>query len=210
MNPLIVIPFNASDAPMAEHLLDWIYQLSGCKQSGSCLLVAYANVHEEFQVKVKLSADLAFSNLELVVAPEISSSAKPDRINHLLKFTAEYISNNYRLPWLWLEPDCVPLKKDWLKQLSKAYENQPKRFFGAYMKTGDEKLFLARISIYPPDAIKDIGKSELVSHSTKTRLTQEIKYNHETDLANIREDAILLHSDKSGQLIIHLREKYGS
>jgi len=41
-------------------------------------------------------------------------------------------------------------------------------------------------------------------------LTQEIKYNHGTDLDKIREDAILLHSDKSGQLIKHLREKYGS
>ena len=211
MNPLIVIPFNAADAPLAEKLCDFIYFLSGRKQSGSCLLVAYKNVHEEVQVKVSAAAEVAFSNVELVVAPEISSSAKPDRVNHLFRFAADYISKNYRLPWLWLEPDCVPLKKDWQEQLGAAYESQPKRFLGAYMKTAEDKFFLARVSVYPSDAIMDLSSSAtIVSRATKTRLTQEIKYNHETDLAKIREDAILLHSDKSGKLINHLREHYAS
>jgi hypothetical protein len=211
MNLLVVIPFNALDSAMAESLCDWIYQLSDRKQSGSCLLIAYANVHEEAQVKVKCAAEVAFEHVELSVAPEISSSSKVDRIKHLFRFAADYIIKNYRLSWLWLEPDCVPLKKDWLEQLASAYESQPKRYLGAYMKMADDKFFLARISVYPTDTIKDLAASTpLVSLATKTRLTQEIKYNHGTDLDKIREDAILLHSDKSGQLIKHLREKYGS
>ena len=206
MNPLIVIPFNAADASMAESLCDWIYFLSGRKQSGSCLLVAYKNVHEEMQVKVSAAAEVAFEHVELTIAPEISSTAKKDRINHLFRVASDYVSKNYRLPWLWLEPDCVPLKKDWIQTLATAYEAQPKRYLGAYMKAAEDKFFLARVSIYPPDAIKDLAASTpLVSLATKTRLSQEIKYT-ESDLDKIREDAVLLHSDKSGKLIIHLRE----
>ncbi len=51
------------------------------------------------------------------------------------------------LPWLWLESDAVPLKKDWLTTLLQAYKSAGKPFFGPYVAPGH----INGLSIYPPN-----------------------------------------------------------
>jgi glycosyltransferase involved in cell wall biosynthesis len=51
------------------------------------------------------------------------------------------------LPWLWMESDAVPLKKDWLTTLLQAYKSAGKPFFGPYVAPGH----INGLAIYPPN-----------------------------------------------------------
>jgi hypothetical protein len=222
---LIVIPFHAGDAAQAEYLCDYIYALHGHKPIGHALLVADDTVHEEMRAKVKIAAEVAFETVDLMVSPPFDRIGKPERINRLFNFTAATIAAGYRLPWFWLEPDCVPLTKTWLVDLSMSYHSQPKRYLGAHLKTktkdDKEVILLSRIACYPPNAHAElepycgntnvtfnlVAAKTLVDRSNKTKLIQHFSYNHETDQDKIRPDAALLHSDKAGSLIRHLRSR---
>lgn len=214
MNLLTVLPTWSGDAPMAEMLLDWIFQLRDRKQSDSILIVCYGDTHEEMRLKLNIAAEVAYLNSEMIIAPEIGSTAKSDRISHVFNFAADHIARNYRSPWLWLEPDSVPLKRGWLEDLSSGYQLQPKKHFGPHFQAADKHIFIGRTSVYSPElarasipqfttAVGDL----LTPSSTKTRLIQQIFYKPESDYEKIRPDAVLLHSDRSGQLIKTLREK---
>lgn len=199
---------------MAEMLLDWIFQLRDRKQSDSILIVCYGDTHEEMRFKLNIAAEVAYLNSEMIIAPEIGSTAKSDRISHVFNFAADHIARNYRSPWLWLEPDSVPLKHGWLENLSSAYELQPKRHLGPHFQAADKHVFMGKTSIYAPELSRasipqfTTAVGDLVTpSSTNTRLIQQIYYKPESDFEKIRPDAILLHSDKSGQLIKTLREK---
>lgn len=191
---------------MAETLIDFIYQLSGRKQSGSCLLVAAPEVHEEMRLRIQLSAEVTFQNVEMIIATPITQSAKQEKVAHLLKTASEHIKKHYRDEWLWIEPDCVPLKPDWIEKLKAAYHAQPKRYFGAFLKWNDGKLSLARQSIYPPNAFDDFQRNvDPISSATKTYLIQQNFFP-----ADLREESVLFHSDKSGELIGMLRKQIES
>lgn len=224
MNPLlIVLGFCKADAPRAEALIDWMYALNGCKPNGHALLVAGADVHPEMILKCKISAGVAFESFELVQAPANESAEPHFRVNKLVLFAANQVSRNYRAPWLWLEPDCVPLQKGWLETLANAYASQPRRYLGPHLKTtsaGKERSCLGRISIYAPDAVEDLkpwcdslmpfhlfAGEALSSRSLKSKLIQQTLLQNESDYDKLRPDAVLVHADKTGRLISRERDR---
>lgn len=52
-------------------------------------------------------------------------------------------------PWLWLEPDCAPLKADWLSCLENEYRRAGKPFMGGLAPKGGR---MSGVAIYPQDA----------------------------------------------------------
>jgi len=54
-----------------------------------------------------------------------------------------------RSPWLWLEPDAIPLKADWLDQLAREYQHRGKPFLGPIVQG---RGHMNGVGIYPPDA----------------------------------------------------------
>jgi len=223
MKPLLItIPFTAENAPVAERLCDWIFKLNGRNPKGHALLVAAHDVHAEMCAKVAIAAEVACATSELIAAPELKLVSPTAATNHLFKFAGDYILRHFRCPWLWLEPNCVPLKPGWLEQLILAYESQPKRFMGAHLKFANaaaetgEKICLARCSVYPADAINDLephcasnapfnlaAAEHVLSRSIKSRLIQELAYDGDFD--KVRVDACVLNGDKTGLLIEQLR-----
>lgn len=219
---LIVIPLTVETAPQAERMVDWCFYLNGGKPKGFCLLVAASDVHGEMCTKIAISSEVAFESVELIVAPESQSASSTMLMNHLFKFAGEYIMRHFRCPWLFLEPWCVPLKPDWQEHLMLAYNSQPKRYMGGHLQyapaegENPAKLCLARQSVYPSDAINDIGPHcsmpapfhfvsapIILSKSSKSRLVQELHYTG--DNSKIRPDACVLNGDKTGKLIEHLQ-----
>ncbi len=222
MSILTVISFTADNAPIAERLCDWIFHLSGRNQKGHALLVAAADVHKEMCAKTSIAAEVAFESSELIVAPDIGTQSPVAVANQMFKFSGDYIVRHFKCPWLWLEPNCVPLKPDWREILSAAYDSQPKRYMGSHLRLSPmaadspERLCLSRCSIYPYDAIGDMSPfcdapapfqissaQQVLSRSTKSRLIQELIYSN--DPSKVRPDACVLNGDKSGELIEHLR-----
>jgi hypothetical protein len=219
---LCALGFHSGDAAQAEKLCDWIFQLNGNRKTGHVLLAAAEDVHPEMQMKVKLAAEVAFDTVDLLATHPTERMGKTEKVNSLFAQTAMHIFNGYRVPWVWIEPDCVPLKSTWLADLSDAYYAQPRRYMGSHMmaKTRDSKdvMVLARVACYPAGAMRDlepyfngnapfnmVAEKTLVERSTKSRLIQQIAYHHETDHDKIRPDALMLHSDKTGALVNDLR-----
>lgn len=219
----IVLGYSAGDAPAAERLLDWCFELNNKKPiNNTIVLLAAANVHAEMQTKVKLAAEVAFTNVETFLAGGNPEAQKVEGANHLFNVAATIMQRGFRRPWLWIEPDCVPLSHNWITAIAEAYDAQPKRYFGPHCKfmvKDQEKISLGRVACYPPDALNDVNgycmvpdvpfsqlaAEVLVVRSSKCRLIQHVIISRNEDLANIRADAVLLHSDKSGISIEQMR-----
>lgn len=220
---LIVIPFCKGDGAMAEKLADWIFFLNNRQARGHCLLVPSRDVHDEMVTKVQLAAEVAFESVSTFHnAFSKPSPPKAEAANRAFIGAATFVNENFKWPFLFLEPDCVPLQSHWLESLAEAYRSQPKRYMGPIMKytlpDKTEKLFLARVAVYPPDAVNDLKQycgtpqefslmagENLVRMSAKSQLFQQMQYKDGADKAKLRSDAVLLHGDKKGQLMSVLR-----
>lgn len=219
MNKLsIAIPYSANDAVLAERLLDFIFFLNGRQPLGHVLLASY-DVHEEMKMKVGIAAEVAFESVTKIEVPRLQGQqqrTKTEYANQLFRQVSQWMAQRTRWPWLWLEPDCVPLKKDWISVLADAYEGQPMRHLGSHMKSGD-KLFMARVGIYHPGVFSEVDKvcegstpcnvnANLMEKCGKTKLIQQMVIGGEDDISKIRPDAVLLHCDKIGVVMEKKRE----
>ncbi len=217
---LTVLAFSSNDAPQAEFLLDFIFLVNRRVQEGHCLLVVAGDVHAEMQAKVEVAAKVAFEGVDVILAPKKVDPNKNVHVNLLFKTAADHIAASYRTPFLWLEPDCVPLKYGWLDKLAEAHFDQPKRYSGPWKKVmTDGTLFLNRVAVYPPDCIKDLtaplgtqGQFNLVAgpvvipKATKSSLIQELAFADES--TTVLPSAVLLHADKQGFVMNQLRDKF--
>lgn len=219
---LTVIPFSKGDGALAERLVDWIYFLNGKQPRGHCLLVASGDTHAELVTKVQLSAEVAFESVTVFVdkVNPVPSQPKIERVNRMFLSVATFVGANFKWPFLFLPPDCVPLKSQWLETLAESYRAQPKRFMGSFLKYEGEKICLSRVAIYPRNAVADLRQyctmpgafnlmagQILVNMACKSKLFQQLEYRGDGDKAKIRPDAVLLHGDKKGQLIALLRKE---
>jgi hypothetical protein len=151
---LIAIPFCESDASDALALLNWIEVLGGARPH-SCLLVLDAGVEWSVAQAMADAATKSF-NVVNIVATEEPVIGWPAGPNALWLLAARFALLKGE-PFLWLEPDCVPLSPGWLEKLVDAYKKlTPGSFMGHLYKTNSEKfppVVLSGIAIYPPGAI---------------------------------------------------------
>lgn len=215
---LIVLPCCADDGPIAERLLDWMLTLNNRQPKGHILLAYAADVHGEMRAKLKLTAELAFESIsEISLARHGNIQNKVEQISSAFRQVAAHVQSHFRFPWLWLEPDCVPLKSGWIEALADAYDSQPKRYCGSILGSQDGKklLGMARVGIYHPAASSELDRfcndpnvgfefvagGHVVARCTKTKLIQQLSITDDASLQGIRPDAVLLHGDKWGKVI---------
>lgn len=218
---LVVIPFSANDAVLAGELCDFAFLVNKRSAQGHCLLVCAGDVHAEMREKVNLAAKVAFEGVEIIDAPKLVDPNKDAQINRLFKTAADHIIATYRPPWLWLEPDCVPVKYGWLEAVADSHYDQPKRYSGPWKKVMEEggPIFLNRVAVYPPDCIRELGQvltgpkpfnravgAAVSSKSTKTNVIQEVAINDES--TKVLPTTFIAHSDKQGILMAGLRDKF--
>ena len=217
---LIVIPFWSENAEQTEALIDWIRQLNANKAVGSVLLVAANEVHAEDREKIKVSAELAFETVEMIQLPR-NTGIKTEQINFNFKTVSEYILKSFKCPFFWMEPDTTPTRADWLQQLEYAYDRQPKKYAGSFIRGQDQNIFAARVICYHPTAFSDIGSfcvgsistfnvqagASLTMRSTMHRLVQEFAINEEADCDKVNPAAVAVHGDKKQILLKKLKDK---
>lgn len=215
---LVVIPFHAGNAPVAERLCDWIFELAGREQRGHVLLVCDAACHAEMRTKILVAAEVAFQTATLAVLTPTEALSPTGLSNKLFQFAAAQVAAHYRCAWLWLEPESVPLHPDWQEDLAQLYASQPKRYLGNHLKLGDG-LALHRIAVYSVGALNDytrfcdgqqpfwMAAIKMVASSTRTKLIQPGTFDPEKGLEQVRPESLIFHADPSGALIEMLRTK---
>lgn len=220
---LVVISYSANDGVLAEHLSDFIFLINRRQQEGHCLLVVAGDVHDELRAKVKMAAQVAFTHVDQIDVPKTVDPNKNIHVNRAFQTACLHIAKTYRTPWLWLEPDCVPLKYGWLDEIAESHYSQAKRYSGPWKATMIEgrigQVFLNRVAVYPPDAISDLeaplksnGQFNLLAgpvvhpKSTKTAVIEDVAITDEG--TKLKAATVLVHGDKQGILMSNLREKF--
>lgn len=211
---IIVLPFCDADKIQAERLLDCIYWIGGQKPYGHLVIVSAPDVHPEYRIKMKLAGEIGFETVTSMELSRLDGENKIQKINSMFKQAGRFIHDCFKDPWLWLEPDCVPMKASWLDDLERAYESQPRRYMGRHMR-GKDKIFLSRVAIYPSNAITDLDThcsgmapfervAEIIPRSTMSTLfhiDKAFKTEHV-----VPETVALLNQEKTGMLIEKLIE----
>lgn len=159
MNPLLVVlPYCPKDVAQAKELLTWIAELAEESHTRHCsvLLVADSAVPVDTCKELKAIAQRAFVHDETIAVkvPETRQNW-PMAPNVMFHEASKQVIECYKLPWLWLEPDAVPLKASWLYDLQTAYYQSPKHYMGAFVESAQPNLppvHMAGVGIYPSNA----------------------------------------------------------
>ncbi len=155
-NPLLItLPCHAGDVDNAETLLHWIAEL-GQVEEHSLLIAADNGLPVE---RVKAMGDIArpvFNDVTLVSVPT-GAKGWPLAANLAFRAVCRTIQETFKLPFLWLEADAVPLTASWLDAIAEAYWRCPKPFMGALLDNDVNlevlpKRYMAGCAVYPQDA----------------------------------------------------------
>lgn len=151
----LAIGFCKLDVHLAKANLSWISQLDSKLSHGALLCCDPSIDWSGAQELIDLAAK-TFQRVEITIAPDIVESW-PAGSNALFKTTAQFFQDRKIGPWLWLEPDAIPLRKGWLDQIEQAYFAAGKPFMGAVMQASGlnmPKDYLAGVACYPSDCWK--------------------------------------------------------
>ncbi len=143
---LIVLPFYNGDAPQLLNLLLWIKQLGGAK-AHPALFVADAGVDWRYASQIRELAKDCFHSIQLITT-EDSVTGWPQGANALFNRAAAHC----REPWLWLEPDAIPLHPAWADIIAEEYAKCGKQFMGHIYDCAQPNLpkkMLSGVAVYP-------------------------------------------------------------
>jgi len=176
MNPtplLILLPYHNGDYELALNLVKWMAELSPNYRPHSILCVADNAVPMEKVQELQSITKLLFNYAKtmLVPVPQPTPEKMVWKPNEMFLAGARQVKAHYRLPFLWLEPDCVPLTPTWLDDLAEEYSECPTQYMGAIIhQEGQEGLpsdHLTGCSIYPNNAIDLIGKIDSIKNGSQ-------------------------------------------
>lgn len=219
---IVVLPFCRRDYGLASSLLNWISRMGKCANH-DLLLLADIKIGTEGVKQMKALADKAFRRVYASTTPRsLPDERWPLGPNWMFRTAVSQIRANFKgQPFYFLEPDCVPLKPDWIDQLDAEYRSCGKPFMGAVVhSSGKPDLpgdHLTGVAIYPHNAYEylrptfqddrafDIAHAHIVlPHTHHTRKHFHL-WGHQgmriDSTTFIPPDAVILHQCKDGSLI---------
>jgi len=168
---IVVLPFHGGDLLLAEKLLAWICELAAYRDH-YLLLATDGGVDRSRIVAMVESAKPRFDavwGININVPPQRQAWIAGSDFMFLQ--TAKYIYERTKCPFLWLEPDCIPLAQGWLKQLAAAYECTPMRFLGTIVRQTDQpelpREHMTGCGLYPQDAFLLFNQLQTVVNGTQ-------------------------------------------
>lgn len=232
-----VLGFCQRDHVAAGRLLEWIERLGGC-QRHDCLLVAARATEQQAVQGVVTIAKRSFRNVTLIrpvvsVEPRTPGPWQNGRDasapNSLWRTAAAYMQKVVKQPWLWGEPDVVPIRSDWLTSIESDYAHATKPFMGVLWD--HPRPHMTGIAVYPADSLKlnpawiNLGKipwdlvnpevvlkhfaqTSLIQHEWGDRKTGEAPtFPDHQNLNLIHPGTVLFHRCKDGTLIQRLQDE---
>jgi hypothetical protein len=155
---VVVIAAHSGDFEQASRLINWIGELDG-KLPYWLIIAVDQTVEVPRFTALHEAAKKVFNFVRTITLKVPETGWKP---NTMFMYCAKYVHDNFSLPFLWLEPDCVPLKPGWLDAIAGAYNNSGLRYMGAIIEqTGQKNLpprHLTGCSVYPNDAFETFDK----------------------------------------------------
>jgi hypothetical protein len=173
MNPiLVVIPYHKGDLEIAKKLIAWIAELGSCKPH-SLMFCADSLVPQE---QMRALMDIARPHFVrvttmIVTVPAATAEQKVWAPNIVFLNVARQVHVTSKLPFLFLEPDAIPIYPGWADDIAEEYFECPARFMGSIVKqVGQPGLpaeYLNGVAVYPNDAIEIFEKLAQVKDSSQ-------------------------------------------
>lgn len=226
---LIVTAFSGeSFRQSARSLIGWMGELDN-RLPHDLLLMMGAQTSMTDVMEIKSMADSVFSNVICVKQRMAEPQRWPTTANSLWRTTLEWMaSEKVKQPFLWAEPDSIPMCPGWMAKLEAEYKACGKPIMGALFERPLKHI--NAVAIYPPNINQlnpymkeapanvpfDVVRPELTlnnAHVTKQIQraldSQNKPYTFPTrdSLAVIRPETVLFHGSKTDDLIQRLREK---
>lgn len=224
---VVAMGYYPGDQELAKKLAAWIREL-GPNKGHTMLLARDVRCANDGSIKANLEA--VFDKVEIINIPEKIDGWK-FAPNIVIRYIAVHVEQTNPQPWLFIEPDVVPLREGWVDTLAREYDEHKKPFLGDFVKVENVIPHMSGIAVYPgkvtdhaPD-IKFAAQSEtpwdcfaadqIVPKMAQSRhiahrwLHPAFNNQSEVDnlLGQLGADCVLFHSDHSGTLIDFLRER---
>lgn len=222
---LVVIPFHSGDKPQAISLANWIKEL-GQVSDHKCLLCVGEHCDESGVIE-PLHASFKSVSVYLPHAKAKRSEGKMGyarAANAMWQSVAWKIYMQDKCPWLWLEPDAIPTRPSWLREIEDEYRTHKKPFLGAMGQCqipmiNGVAVYPAAVCDYAPLALQaaecpwDLNAAEqILKHAHVTDLFQHIYQitgeppTFPKDADRLNQSAALFHRCKDSSLIAHLKQ----
>lgn len=146
---IAAIAFHQRELPLMEKLARWITELGGVSRH-EILLVPSMNVFsgghhnaiaDEFRKSFKTVHVLAPTGEDEYGWPDSANFAWRATVNHV-------VYNMGDEPFLWFEPDSVPLVSSWLDQIESEWMANKKPFMGARVQIDNIPVHMSGIAVY--------------------------------------------------------------
>lgn len=221
---LVVIAFHSGDKDQAIRLAQWI-ALLGNVSDHRCLIVT-DNSTDATGVFDPL--DAVFKYVEEIKHP-FAPKGWPQGPNAMFDYTCRYVQEFIKEPFLWLEPDAIPLCTNWLKIINFAYQESGKPFMGAYVDIKstypDGINHMSGVAVYPqdiarlaPDVFNNVtvawdivGAKQILPQMHETHLIHHSwkaeNFPDAVSLERLNIEAVIYHQNKDGSLIQRLMER---
>ena len=146
---VVVIPFCKKDELLALDLVSWIVEM-GLKLDRHCVLHFDGSVSMELVARITGLSNQAFSNVHhsRYPIPTHPYIGWPAACNFTFQRAVEFMERFGKNSWLWLEPDAIPVCRDWLTAIEDEYEIGGQPFMGT-MIPGDGMGHMNGVAVYP-------------------------------------------------------------
>lgn len=225
---LVAIAYCQKDQQQAEWLSGWMAELG--PYPNHRLLVA----RDLRSTKENLFVDVGFASVKEIVIKDDAWNSWPISCNNAFRTVGKNIEFGTREPWLWLEPDAIPLCQGWLDAIAEEYLQAGKPFMGSRVAIANTPVHLSGISVYPGVLSEyagiaylahDVAWDCMAAHQIvpKAHFTNLIDHHWQRDgktkenlnvtfasweqvEREVSKEAVIYHASKDGSLIERLRE----
>lgn len=150
---IIVIPFCIKDCRAALRNIEWIHELDG-KLPFDALLSYDTDVPQLIVEEIDAAARKSFSNVIHFRYNEWKGKPNwPNPQNFAFQCLSWEIINKHKRPFLFMEPDAVPIRPKWADDIWHDYQSCGKKFMGHIVHgvINPTSLHLNGVAVYPPN-----------------------------------------------------------
>lgn len=214
----VILPFHAGDRDQALRLIKHIQSLS--PQGGDFYLMTQQQNADPAMLPVGWNWIIDYLNVKSnwssgeTPPPGQEDASGP---NAMWTQTAREMCRLQKGPWLWLEPDAVPLRSDWLEALDAEYRRCGKPFMGGMAPKGER---MSGVAVYHQNTARTCERAmrcgrvafDFVGAQDFLRMGVHFTpliadhfrcdpFKDETDFnARVHREAVLHHGDKTGSI----------
>lgn len=146
----VILPFHAGDAAEALQWMRWVAHLSP-KIPAQLTLAVDVRTPPAVVDDVRRIAYSVFDGVTVIAVPHVAKW--PDGPNAMFRFTAAATQE----PFLWMEPDAIPLHPLWHSKIAEEYRESGKLFLGHIYQCSNPRLparIMSGIAVYPANALQ--------------------------------------------------------